>query len=149
MNFARPSDVNFCTAQEETLLTHRANINRLLERAGILLSHFPHFEEGPIRPEFHKLAEDGLALIDAGGRAVVDERAKKQFFAFSRTVYGQVRSARTANGCWFTRTVARPTSRRPTHTGWTTPRANPCRSGSVKREERPQKRPIRHLAELG
>lgn len=48
-------------------------------------------EEGDIRPEFHKLTEDDAALVDERGQAVVDQRAKGQFFAFSRTVYGQVK----------------------------------------------------------
>ncbi len=46
--------------------------------------------EGLVRPEFHKLKE-GVAVIDEEGRAAIDKEAKKGFFAFSRTVYGQVK----------------------------------------------------------
>ena len=46
--------------------------------------------EGPVRPEFHEL-KDGVAVVDEMSRAALDEKAKKPFFAFSRTVYGQVK----------------------------------------------------------
>jgi hypothetical protein len=47
--------------------------------------------EGWTRSEFHKLAEDGAALIE-NGQVVIDPEARKApFFAFSRTVFGAVR----------------------------------------------------------
>lgn len=44
--------------------------------------------EGFVDPEFHKLAK-GKALI-ANGEVVLDAKAKKRFFAFSRTAFGIV-----------------------------------------------------------
>ena len=51
--------------------------------------------EGFLRPEFHKLAEDGAPLFE-DGQTVVDNEAEERgwFFAFSRTAFGLV-SART------------------------------------------------------
>lgn len=46
--------------------------------------------EGFVRPEFHKLAEDSVALIESG-QAVVDTKARGWFFAFSRAAFGLVR----------------------------------------------------------
>jgi beta-lactamase superfamily II metal-dependent hydrolase len=47
--------------------------------------------EGFLRPEFHELAEDGAALIEAG-QPVIDEEAEARgrFFAFSRAAFGLV-----------------------------------------------------------
>ncbi len=49
--------------------------------------------EGFMRPEFHELAEDGAALIEAGQPAVNETaKARGEFFAFSRTAFGLVRT---------------------------------------------------------
>jgi beta-lactamase superfamily II metal-dependent hydrolase len=47
--------------------------------------------EGFLRPEFHKLAEEGAPLIE-DGQPVVDEKAegRGRFFAFSRAAFGLV-----------------------------------------------------------
>ena len=44
-----------------------------------------------MRPEFHKLAEEGAPLIE-DGQPVVDEKAegRGRFFAFSRAAFGLV-----------------------------------------------------------
>jgi hypothetical protein len=47
--------------------------------------------EGWTRPEFHRLAEEGVALIE-NGQAVVDLKARGAFFAFSRAAFGLVRA---------------------------------------------------------
>ena len=49
--------------------------------------------EGFLRPEFHRLAEDGAALTESG-QAVLDEEAERRgsFFAFSRAAFGLVSS---------------------------------------------------------
>ena len=47
--------------------------------------------EGWTRPEFHKLGEGDVALVEEG-KAVVNKGAKRPpFFAFERTAYGQVK----------------------------------------------------------
>ncbi|CAN5290026.1 hypothetical protein BH24ACT19_BH24ACT19_08140 [soil metagenome] len=46
--------------------------------------------EGFVRPEFHELAEDGVALIE-NGQAMVDPKARGWFYAFSRAAFGLVR----------------------------------------------------------
>ncbi len=45
--------------------------------------------EGFVRPEFHKLGNDGAALID-NGVAITNSKAKSRFFAFSRAAFGIV-----------------------------------------------------------
>ena len=49
--------------------------------------------EGFLRPEFHRLAEDGAALTESG-QPVLDEEAERRgsFFAFSRAAFGLVSS---------------------------------------------------------
>jgi len=44
--------------------------------------------EGFIDPEFHKLAK-GVAVVE-DGKVVLNAKAKKRFFAFSRTAFGLV-----------------------------------------------------------
>lgn len=46
--------------------------------------------EGPVRPEFHTLDEDDVCVIKDGA-AVLNEKAQKQFFAFSRASFGIVK----------------------------------------------------------
>jgi hypothetical protein len=46
--------------------------------------------EGFVRPEFHQL-KDGAAVI-TNGKAVVNAKAKSEFFAFSRAAFGIVRA---------------------------------------------------------
>ncbi|HEY8559016.1 MAG TPA: MBL fold metallo-hydrolase [Pyrinomonadaceae bacterium] len=46
---------------------------------------------GKVRPEFHSLDENDVCEIGADGLAVVNKKAAKAFFAFSRTEYGIVK----------------------------------------------------------
>ena len=45
--------------------------------------------EGFVDPEFHKLSKDGKAVIE-GTEVVLNAKAKKRFFAFSRSAFGIV-----------------------------------------------------------
>ena len=74
-----------------TLIGALGRYSRVAEPLIFVTELVAFFEtEGPVRPEFHRL-KDGVAVVDEMGRAALDERAKKPFFAFSRTVYGQVK----------------------------------------------------------
>jgi hypothetical protein len=74
-----------------TLIGALGRYSRVAEPLIFMTELVAFFEtEGPVRPEFHRL-KDGVAVVDAMGRAALDESAKKPFFAFSRTVYGQVK----------------------------------------------------------
>ncbi len=65
--------------------------------------------EGNVRPEFHRLADDGVAVIDERGKAVLDKKAKSPSSRSAAPRMVRLRFARTASGCWFTQTVAKPT----------------------------------------
>lgn len=46
---------------------------------------------GFVRPEFHRLAEDGVALVE-NDQAAIDPKARGPFFAFNRAAFGLVRT---------------------------------------------------------